>query len=240
MTIDQINEWYRFWYYKIEKQCEELGYPFGFDPPLLCSLKTLLSQPRILVVTLNPAGNKDFPENRGFDRFHEKNAYLDISWGSYSKGEAPLQKQIALLFKQLQQRIYPATSMAEFAREKVVTAQLIPYRSPTEISIHCKKESIELSQQMWRSLFAKWKPGLVIAVGKTPAREMIKIFGRCREELPVRAGWGSVKIQRWVDDQGTLIVGLPHLSRFALFGRDKSAAGVVEVFDWACCRLSSP
>lgn len=239
VTISQIENWYRFWYHKIEDRCSEMEYPFGFDPPLLCSLKTLLRQPKIAVFTLNPAGNKDHPENRGFDRFHGQNAYLDLKWGSYAAGEAPFQKQMASLFTHLQQRIDPVRSVAEFAREKVVTAQFIPYRSQTESSLHCKQESIDFSQQIWRSLFQLWKPSLVIAVGKTPARQMAKIFAQCREESPVGAGWGRVKIQRWVDDQGTRIIGLPHLSRFALFGRCESAAAISEIFDWACWRLDS-
>lgn len=233
-TIKDYREWYEQSYQTIECECVRLGHSFGFNPPILNSVESLAAKPRLLVATLNPAGNVDYPAHRGLYRYEGLNAYLDIDWGGYDPGEEPLQRQMQLVFDHLRTRICGTTVDPQtFARSRVVTAQLISFRSPSEDSLHRPEESKQVSRDIWQKLFTHWVPSAAVAVGKdSTAKELGALFGEMTSESSLPTGWGSCRMDLKEFASGTRLLALPHLSRFKIFGRPAGEPYLNEAFDW--------
>lgn len=229
---------YRNWYDKsydvIESACRSLEHPYGFNPPLLSSVESLAAKPRLLVATLNPAGSADCPDHRGRYRYEGLNAYLDIDWRGHGLGQSPLQRQMQGVFEHLRSRTCgsPVSAVA-FARSRVVTAQLIPFRSPSESSLHRRTESVAVARAVWAELLRIWLPSTAVTVGATTAQELGVVLGSVGWEGSLPIGWGVYRMTLREFDCGTRLLALPHLSRFAILGRPQSELYLKEAFDWA-------
>ncbi len=236
-TSDSGIASYRCWYEKsydaIERACRSLEHPFGFNPPLLNSVEALAAQPRVLVATLNPAGSVDYPDHRGRYRYEGLNAYLDIDWNGYGAGQSPLQRQMQGVFEHLRRRICgsPIDSIT-FARSRVVTAQLIPFRSPSDTTLYRRVESVALARSVWADLFRIWLPSTAVTVGATTAQELGVLLGAVEREDSLPIGWGRYRMTLREFSCGTRLLALPHLSRFAILGRSQSEPYLNEAFDW--------
>ena len=220
----------RDWYGRIESAYAQLGHPLGFNPLLLSSVESFDATPRLLVATLNPAGDRDYPDHRGVDRYAGGNAYTSVDWKGAGPGRAPLQVQMQGVFRYLQERTGFGGSPEEFARARVVTAQIIPFRSPDEESLHRRDDSLAFVQQIWREIFSYWQPQIVVSVGATTTEAFGDLLGRARLRF-MPTGWGKVKMSLH-EFPKTRLLGLPHLSTFKLFSRAQSAPYLAEAFDW--------
>lgn len=231
--LSAYRQWYEHWYAASERACAALGHPYGFNPPLLNSVESLTVEPRLLVATLNPAGNVDYPDHRGLYRYEGQNAYVDIDWIGHGVGQAPLQRQIQEVFEHLRRRTHPISIDAiAFARSNVVTTQLVPFRSPSEKLLHRREDSVRFSREMWSDLFSHWSPTAVVAVGSTTGAELTAILGQVKRDRYMPTGWGEYRLLTRQFARGTRLLVLPHLSRFALFGRPQSEPYLNEAFDW--------
>ncbi len=222
----------RDWYQRIEQAHDKLGHPFGFNPLVLSSVDSFEASPRLMVSTLNPAGDRDYPSHRGVERYEGGNAYTSIDWGGHGKGKAPLQRQVQGVFRHLQKRAGFAGPLDEFARSQVVTSQIVPFRSPSEKTLHRRDESLTFSRNLWREIFEFWRPEAVVSISGTTTAELTGLLGDIVEESSLPTGWGNYKMTLRGFEGGTRLLGLPHLSRFALFGRWQSEPHLEEAFDW--------
>jgi len=209
------------YYGRIEAACKELGHPFGFNPLLLCSQESFKSD--LMFATLNPAGNRDYPDHRGRGLYENGNAYLN--------SQTPLNNQIQQAFAHLQRRVGYTGTPLEFARTQIVTTQLVPFRSPNWKSLHRSEESLAFVKDLWADIFSSWKPRAVVAVGGVTLDLVTELLGPELSRSSMPSGWGDVQIHLR-ECKGTRLLGLPHLSRFQIFGRYQSEPYLAKAFDW--------
>jgi hypothetical protein len=215
-------------YTRTEAACAEFGHPYGFNPWLLSSIDAFSAEPRLLVMGLNPAGSRDYPEHRGRYLYENGNAYFHDWEGA---GWSPLQKQMQRLFAELQQRVGDTRDPAEFARTGIVTGSLVPFRSPGGDSLHRAEESLAFGRELWGEVFAQWMPQAAVTFGETPFEELSRLLGRETNKVKFPSGWGRTTLTLREFDNGSRLLGLPHLSRYKIFGRAQGAAGIEAAFD---------
>ena len=61
----------------------------------------------------------------------------------------------------------------------------------------------------------------IVVCSREAADLVVQVLGATIEK-ELDSGWGNIRIRRYRTDRGRVIVRLPHLSRFRLFGRRKS------------------
>lgn len=221
---------YLQWYDMVERAYARLGHSLGFNPPIVSSVRAFEAAPRLLLLGLNPAGSRDYPEHRGRFRFEEQDAYLGTSWDDHAPGQAPLQRQIGRLLGHVQRRLGESGPLDLFALNRVVSASLVPFRSPGEAALHRRSESLEFGRQLWREIFSRWRPKYAVCFGTTPFRELVPLLGQVTEAREYDPCWqGSISVR--VLEDGTRVAGFPHLSRFQVFGRPQSAEAIERALD---------
>jgi len=106
------------------------------------------------------------------------------------------------------------------------------FRSPSFSALPRRKESVAYAQRLWREILAHWQPRLLITIDtETFANLQTTLLaqpgtrGIGRESFPT--GWGDyqadlMRIARPDGAPAVTLARLPHLSRFALFGRPAS------------------
>jgi hypothetical protein len=222
-------------YEATEKAYARLGHMLGFNPPIVSSVRAFEATPRILLLGLNPAGSRDYPEHRGQFRYEESDGYLGTSWDDYPPGQAPLQRQVAQLLRYLQRRIAERDPLEVFARNRVVAGSLVPFRSPSEDTLHNPAASLAFGRSMWRDIFGHWRPQYAVCFGGTPFRELTSLLGTVTEARDYDPRWqGRLRLRVFAD--GTRLLALPHMSRFPIFGRAASAPAIEAAF----CDLLAP
>lgn len=184
---------------------------------LLASPAHVLDGADIAFLGLNPAGRlrpKDHPEfamARG-------SAYVDEIWGDQqAPGTSPLQRQVQALFRHLG---------AEPAQ--VLAGNLVPFRSPDWASLSHQQAALSFGENLWRDILKRARPRLIITMGGVTYKSLRYMLG-AQNSRSVSIGWGRVSGRVASFDDGHL-VGLPHLSRFAIMTRDESTEGLRQLF----------
>nr|WP_176073504.1 uracil-DNA glycosylase family protein [Brucella intermedia] len=183
---------------------------------LSCPWRTI-SEAKIVFLGLNPGGNHAPTDHPDISVEHGS-AYTLESWGGYPTGKSPLQLQVLLLFRQL--GIEP---------EHVLTGNLVPFRSPSWKSLKDSRSAMAFGLQLWDRILTAHPRQTVIAMGGDVFRALADHYAVQRtaiESMP--ANWGKVRVFRAHCGRFRL-VGLPHLSRFTIIGREKSKSAV----EWA-------
>jgi hypothetical protein len=235
MTGPDYAALYREWYSRIEQAYTRLGHPFGFNPPIVCSVRSFEAVPRILVLGLNPAGDRDYPEHRGLFRYETENAYTGVDWKGAGAGQSKLQKQVRALFESLRTRLRPDCTPDQFAISEVVTANYIPFRSPGEAALHDPDASKAFALRLWADIVRSWRPEVVVCYGSTPFNGMEQLLG----SSPRPRSWETRSPLRAVmrlhkPHSGTRLLGLPHLSRFPIFNFPANEMAISAAFDDLC------
>lgn len=193
----------------IEAEYDRLGMTLGWRF-LMCP-EARLDEADVAIVTLNPGGNRrvdtDWSQEGG-------NAYVIESWSSSSSGTDPLQQQIQRLCALLGQRT-----------DNVLAATFVPFRSPDWKSLPRQKEAVAFSKGLWKWALTRSPAKLFICVGKNVVGvELANLMG-ARQLPSMPSLWGDHAIDRYQAADGRVIIALPHLGRFKLFGqatRDKA------------------
>jgi hypothetical protein len=222
------SERYMVLYTRTQQACADLGHRFGFNPWLLSSIDSLTAKPRLLVMGLNPAGSRDYPDHRGRFRYELAAGYF-TQWDK--PDWSPLQRQVHMLLGELQRRVGDVSELGKFARKRVVMGSLVPFRSPSEAELHRREESLAFGRRLWRDVFEDWWPQAAVTFGNTPFKELSLLLGRATSEQRFPSGWGNINLTLREFDSGSRLLGLPHLSRFAVFGRPEGEAGIAAAFD---------
>lgn len=169
---------------------------------------------KVLLVGLNPGGRELNPPNE----WHYEagtNAYVDEAWAGLKPGQHPLQQQVALLFE----------AVGVDASE-VFAANFVPFRSPSWRDLDDPAGAIEFSQNLWRHIISISPARLFLCLGKEAVRQIAAVTGATYQgSYP--AGWGRQTIDKFSNDQGQVVLSLPHLSRFRVFGNGRTQAAEV-------------
>ncbi len=191
---------------RVEAAYLEGGYGLGWR--LLTSpAKTLLGA-KIAFLGLNPGGNTQ-SSSHDFLTTESGSAFENESWAGAAPGQSRLQKQVRALFSFL--NVNPTD---------VLSGNLVPFRSRNWACLPNKKQALTFSKGLWRDIFAEAQPSLIIAMSKPTINAIMPMLNVNKlKKFPV--GWGRITACKGEFERGKFI-GLPHLSRFPLFGRAES------------------
>lgn len=143
-------------------------------------------------------------------------AYVLERWGAPA-GESVLQRQVRRLFARLEE-----------SPEQVLAGNLVPFRSPNWHSLANKDAALRFGRELWSRILDRARPELVITMGSETAKSVKAILNVSDlERIPV--GWGKYTAERGSFADGSF-VGLPHLSRFTIFGREESEPALRRLF----------
>lgn len=193
---------------RIWQQYDLLGAGMGWR--LLYSPTRVLLGSEVAFIALNPGGSAR--TDRGTFAV-PGSAYVDESWAGYPPGQSPLQRQVRLLF-----------SSVGIEPQKVLAGNLVPYHSPSWKALPRPKEAIAFGRSVWAEIIESAQPNLIICVGAETWRA-VSLLVAATPPTRIPLGWGAVNGMRASFPRGR-IIGLPHLSRFRVFGRTKSEAGL--------------
>ena len=199
---------------EIEKEGQRLGVEYGWR--FITCPQRQADSARLLLVSLNPAGR----ERHGPSWSQEEgSAYRVESWGAYALGEAPLQRQVQMMWRFLQ-----------LSDQQVFSAHYVPFRSPSWADLPRRDEALSFASHLWRWLLPQLHFERVVCIGKdVPGRHIADLLD-AKLEAVFPLGWGAITADRYRLPDGRPLVTLPHLSRFAVFGRQESVRPLRDLF----------
>ncbi len=186
----------------IQREHDRLGCRLGWK--FLYSPERTLRTADVALITLNPGGeNYEGPQWS----YEDGNAYVTQAWGKRAPGTHVLQRQVQIMFDLL--GVEP---------DGALSAVYVPFRSPRWSALPRHKEAVAFARLLWRGVFDRHAPSIVVCVGKNVVgREIADLLG-AKPAGAVEARWGAQTIDQF-EFNGGRIVELPHLSTFKLFGR---------------------
>lgn len=212
----------------------QLGWRFLYTPA-----QTLAPETALAFVALNPGDDK---YHRPILSVEEGNAYRTESWWG-PRQQRGLQCQVRLLYEAVAERDDGRTW--EELMDQTLALNFCPFRSPGWPPLVSPKESIEFSGRMWAGVLKIVEPSVIVCLGNDPMRYLdpvLRAHGAAPkgpvEKRPV--AWGNVKyaVARYTTSRGEVtMVGLPHLSRFRIFGRRESQDATTEIVDTVSAAL---
>ena len=222
----------------IELAYERLGHRLGWRF-LYSPARTLAPGTRLAFVGKNPGGGYYEPPVASVE---EGNAYRVQAWGEHG-GPTGLQVQIRGLYERLGDRI--GVSSPAQLMDETLAANLCPFRSRSWELLTNKRSSIDFSRELWSRILDLVTPPVLICLGEIPARHLGAVLeghGWRPDGGPevARVGWGTVTyaLQRYESSRGrTVVIRLPHLSRFAIVGRAESRPAVDRITEVAAAAM---
>ncbi|MFM6832306.1 MAG: uracil-DNA glycosylase family protein [Novosphingobium sp.] len=186
-----------------------LGWRFLYSP------LSVLNHSDVAFIGLNPGGAEIEPNLFALEK---GSAYRDeVWWEGCGAGGSPLQIQVQTLFQ-----------MLDVNPERVLAGNLVPFRSPCWETLRNPSDALAFGRRIWGEILRKVRPRLVVAMGEVARSEVARALGiDTLQSFPT--GWGSVKAFRG-ETNGITLVGIPHLSRFQLMRRSKSAREIADLF----------
>lgn len=199
----------------VQAEYERLGYSRGWS--FMGTPERALREARVAFVGLNPGGGgeTDTYEYGGLWDFPEGNAYFDERWGPNASETA------------IQRQIWRWHEMVGLGPHESLCAHFIPFRSPDWHSLEHKDEALAFGQRLWNWVLGVSPASLFVTMGKEPARQLAVIL-KARHVAQLPTGWGQQMIDVRDSADGRRVVGMPHPSRYALFGRGGSASELAE------------
>ena len=179
------------------------GWSFMYTP------ESALERAKVVLIGLNPGGSQIDPppawEHTGV------NAYVDQPWGK-GGGLNPLQQQVGILLQTI--GVKP---------DEVFAANLVPFKSPSWSALPDKEGALTFGRTIWRGLLARTPARLFVSLGKRSGQEVAALLDASYSRNP-RVEWGLQSINEYVASDGRTVLALPHLSRFRIFGGNRTAA----------------
>lgn len=196
----------------IESEAKAHGHDLGWS--YLYSPARLRMNAQLATIGLNPGGGRersiDWQDQRQIED-PDGNSYFCQRWASDNSAFSTLQRQVHRL-----------VDVARLQPTDVVSANLVPFRSPDWRSLKDSTDAVAfgLSLVDWALASARLK--LVIAFG-LGARETVlaKHLGLALHAT-VPTGWGRTTARIYRGRGKGTMLGVPHLSRYAVFGRPQA------------------
>lgn len=214
---------------------DELGHQLDWRF-LTTRARTFNRSTEIVLMTLNPGG-RQVESNHPRVSSEAGSSYIIESWKGKPPGKAQLQLQIRRLFAELASARGLKCSGDDLLNQ-VLSAQFIPFRSPTFDDLTKQADSVAFSRRLWRSLSASLDPRLIITIDTMTAKEMRAMMAPKWSDPhgveKFKTGWGSIEAELWrwgESGTGRAIVRFPHLSRFGIFGREKGQAEITHLLE---------
>lgn len=211
---------------EIKTQIETLpgSYRFLYTEP------KSISSPYIFV-GLNPGGKVDDPADLYVE---EDNAYVHEKWNKTGKGYNPLQQQVIYFFQQMADHLkHP--EWIRFMSENWLISNYVFYRSPRWPEMAVKKEHISNSKSIWKTLFSKNTPKIVIANGYDTYENMISLlkeagWAKISEKKTEKAWDGPHIATLQKNTNRCLVIGFAHLSTFKIIKRPENKAVMESIY----------
>jgi hypothetical protein len=182
------------------------GWSFMYTP------EKFLDHAKIVLVGLNPAGRQTDEANRSWEHTGV-NAYVE-PWDE-GKDLNRLQRQVGLLFEAL--GVQPT---------EVFAANFVPFRSPSWRELPNQKSALIFGRKMWTELLARTSARLFVSLGKQSGQELATLLSASlRESHDVELK--PQTIDEYVALDGRTVLALPHLSRFSIFGGQRTSAASI-------------
>lgn len=232
--VDEVDAFFTSLVAEIETAYERLGHRLGWRF-LYSPARTLAPGTQLAFVGANPGGSTWEAPSPSVE---EGNAYrwpVETWPGGGPGGPNPLQRQVGLLYDELA-RALPGSSPAGLM-DDTLAANFCPFRSPSLTSLPNREQSLAFSRELWQRIIARVTPSAVICLGDLPARELataLRSAGYRAHGGPERGGvgWGSATYELASyesPETRTVLARLPHLSRYAIFGRPESRPAIERV-----------
>jgi hypothetical protein len=217
---------------RIQEAYDRLDHRLGWRF-LATPADTLAPETELAFVGLNPAGSTYEPPLFSTE---QGNAYRVERWGADGRPTA-LQVQVCRMYGEIAKGA-PGSPSPSHLMDATLAAHFCPFRSPGWASLHSRQESIEFSAALWRDILDVANPRVLICLGDAGihlARVLEDKGAHLRIEPEVIwTGWGAITcaLAHYASPRGsTLLVRLPHLSRFKIFGRPQSRHAVRQVVE---------
>jgi hypothetical protein len=190
---------------------------------------TLSPSSRLAFIGLNPSGSIYAPPQLSVEA---GNAYRVERWGRDGQPNL-LQVQVRRMYEALAREAGAASASA--LMDETLAGNFCPFRSPSWAHLERRHESIDFSRSLWADVFDVVRPRAVICLGESARwmREVLTLQGAEQVGVPVtrRVELDEVtySISRHASHtHSTVLIGLPHLSRFPFFGRPQSREAVAD------------
>ena len=195
---------------------------FLYTPRSTFSPKT-----KIVFIGLNPGGTGKNPgEQTPQPSVEEGNAYRIEHWAMH--GQNFLQKQVQLFYR-LMAASLPGSDFEQLM-DDTLSANFCPFRSVSWERLSRKDRKVEFCHKLWRKILEMAHPEMIVTLGNPTRKqidEVIKNLGYIISNADLHpCGWGNITYRIATaerNQRAVLLIGLPHLSRFKIFGRGKKA-----------------
>ena len=177
---------------------------------LYCPWKTLDSH-KLVFLSLNPGARTPHRSDPS------EKLVSDERGNSYEVEQFTSQSPITNQFLRL-------CNFLDVAPAEVLTGVVAPFRSSKwdALAVPQRTASMDFGRWFWgKVLRSSIRNEPIIVCSGTAAKLVVSVLGATLDD-ELESGWGHYLIRRYRTDQGRVIVQLPHLSRFKLFGRAKS------------------
>lgn len=205
----------------IDAEYERLGYRLGWS--FMTTPEARLNDAKVCLVGLNPGGSH---AGCGLWSSEAGNAYHGEKWRGPKGAE---------FYSPLQNQIHAMEQVLELTPDVYLAAQFIPFRSADWQRLQNRAEAITFGRKLWRWVLQQSPARLFLCLGTEAARGIAHVVQAGAEET-YSAGWGKVTIGRAVSTEGHVVVRLPHLSRYGIFGRPGGLSTTAEASLRLACR----
>lgn len=205
---------------------------------------TLSPACQIGLVTLNPGGGEESAHQSGAS-YEDGSSYVTESWLGQPAGQAPLQRQVQALFRELMAHRGEGGDVSSYLATRALTGHFVPFRSPSLASLANKQASLEFARGLWGRVLGQWRPRLIITMDREAysglAGVVMQVGGRRIDARAFATGWGSytceaMRFDGYRDGETMTLARLPHLSRFSLFSEPGYSttrrAALRSFFEW--------
>jgi hypothetical protein len=162
----------------------------------------------VAIVGLNPGGKANYEADISSRWSAERgSAYVVEQWPGRAVGRDPLQVQVQRL-----------CGLLNIKANETFSGQFVPFRSDRWSELPRRAEAVAFARQLWAWTLGNASAQLFVCLGKEVVAPQIAALIGAKPISPAPSAWGDFLIDRYEAADRRLVLGLPHLGRFRLFG----------------------
>lgn len=213
------------------------GWSFLYTPG-----RTLHKGARFLFMGLNPGG-EGTQESKALTTEAGNAYHPDVENDWLGNGQpSQLQQQVVFFYSLLAGRMNHPD--ARRLMDESLAANFCPFRSKSWVNLKERDKSISFCEELWKGLLLSTQISTIVCMSSIVRKYMssliIEADGKLLQEVSHRVEWGNVTYsvsQFTMACRNITIVCLPHLSRYKIFGRDKSNTATKAIVDTVAISL---